>query len=98
MSKIKDREKSYDVEIFSEEDSRSVINLLPDWVKSQAKIHIKKYAHMFTKDEHELLSWLRKNNATPNPTDGRLRMKFWMEYDSVMEQNLKEINIRNVYA
>lgn len=59
--------------------------------------------HMFTNpeyfdlDERELWRKLRDDSKTPTPTDNRLRLKFWVEYDRAMAHGGR-FTIGNVLA
>lgn len=72
--------------------------LLPPKIAKLIEDHLFEHPELFDKDEQELFRHLRKDEETPNTTDHRLRLKFWMEYDRTMGLGRNEIDLNNVYA
>lgn len=76
----------------------SMLAMLPPKVGSMIEEALFTHPDLFNKSESDLFHHLRENRYTPTPSDNRLRMKFWMEYDSARAQGRKKINIENVLA
>lgn len=84
--------------IWEKEDPRALINLVPDSLAKVMDQTVFTRPELFDKDERELYKYLRSINAGPTPTDNRLRLKFWMEYDRVMSEGHSTLNMQNVVA
>lgn len=52
---------------------------------------------LFRENEHDLLKLLKSIKAAPNPTDNRLRLGFWNEYNLAVEES-RTMNMRQVFA
>lgn len=89
---------SRELSITDAENSRSIVRLVPPAVSQLFQDHIFTHEEFFNLDEKELYKRLRDTNAQPSPTDNRLRLKFWMEYDRVQDRQESQINITNVVA
>lgn len=79
-------------------DPRSVVNLVPEKVRERMQEALFEEGALFEMSEHELWKALREREATPNPTDNRLRLKFWHEYDYTQAYQLSKIDISRVIA
>lgn len=80
-----------------DEAGRSVLDLIPTGVHTAVVTAAAKRRELFFMDESTLYKTLRSDNGTgPNPTDNRLRLKFWDEYDKAQAQTSK-MNMGNVY-
>jgi hypothetical protein len=53
---------------------------------------------LFDKTEQELHAHLRELGKTPNPTDNRLRMGFWREYELAQSKGYAQINVEAAVA
>jgi hypothetical protein len=87
-----------DLSLADPKDPRSIINLVPSAVKEALDHHLFEKEELFNTDERELYKYLRANNYQPSPTDNRLRLKFWMEYDRVQERGEGQMQMVNVLA
>lgn len=91
------------VTLWDASDPRSVVNLVPERVRERLQEALFEEEALFGMSEHELFKEL-KNRSTvgvsyaPNPTDNRLRLKFWMEYDYAQAYQLSRIDINRVVA
>lgn len=83
------------ISISDKENPRSLMNILPSVVSKGIEEHLFTNPELFEKDERALWQHLRLDNKQPTPTDNRLRMKFWMEYDRAQAQGTM-ISIANV--
>lgn len=71
---------------WDETDPLSVINLVPDPLRRQLELLRRSdKAHLLDLTETDLFKALDRLNQRPNPTDNRLRVKFWLEYDRLHE-------------
>lgn len=77
---------------------RSVVNLVPERVSRAIQDAASTNPEIFNIDEKDLYKLLKDSNHQPSPTDNRLRLKFWMEYERVQERSEKQMNISNVTA
>lgn len=83
------------MDVWTRSDPRSVINLVPPAVGEAMLLAAKAKPDLFGVDERTLWNTLRLSNKCPSPTDNRLRLKFWDEYDRAQAE-LKNIIISNV--
>jgi hypothetical protein len=86
-------EPAQPVDLFTRTNERSLINLLPPEMQQLVWKAAKDREDLFKLDEREL-----KKIARPTPTDNRLRLAFWTEYNRVQEQGEKRMFMVNVYA
>ena len=88
------------VALFDEKDPRSLINLLPEVPRTriQEALFDAEAAPLFEMDELTLLRHLRENGFPPTPTDNRLRLQFWLEYDNTQQQLHKRMEMSRVFA
>lgn len=73
-------------------DPRSVINLVPDQVQASLIRAHQNASDLMALDEREL-----KKRVRPTPTDNRLRVSFWNEYNRAQE-TMKPMQMTSVYA
>lgn len=83
--------------IFEAENPHSVINKVTPAVARDFLLAKDSKPELFNLDEKQLLRTLRRDYNPPTPTDHRLRMKFWFEYDRSAEAQEK-MTMANVYA
>lgn len=83
------------VKFWDSDDPRALVNLLPDPIVRA--VENARYARptLFTMDEFTLYTTLGSEKCRPTPSDNRLRLKFWDEYDRAQATGTK-INISNV--
>jgi len=91
------------VVLWDDSDPRSVVNLVPAKVRERMQEALFEEGALFEMSEHELFRALKERSTTglsytPNPTDNRLRLKFWMEYDYCQAYQLSRIDISRVIA
>lgn len=84
--------------IWDAENPRSLQNLLNPRIREHLMDHLKNKPEYFNQDEHTMWQMLKRQKAKPNPTDHRLRIKFWMEYEYCMHFHCKSIDIARVVA
>jgi hypothetical protein len=92
------REPVVPILMWDQENPRSVINLLPEKVRERVQRALWEQEALFDRDEKDLLKALRELAAPPSPTDNRIRLKFWMEYDYCQSFHAKWIDIGRVVA
>lgn len=84
------RNKYFDIDLFSEDNPKAVINLVS-----------KKFAEAMKQVPQKLLNLSEKTLAEaikPNEKTRRLRHTFWAEYSMVMQKNSPKMKMANVYA
>lgn len=84
--------------LFDLENERSLLRLVPPTVGQAIEDAIFTNPELFDKDERDLYKHLRNDNKQPSPTDNRLRLKFWDEYDRVQSGEHKSMCMANVLA
>lgn len=84
------------IEITSD-NPRSVVNISPKSIVDAVARAMAEIPEYFELDERRLYNKLRADACTPNPTDNRLRIKFWQEYESAQEAG-RRIILGNVVA
>jgi hypothetical protein len=82
---------------FNRTEERALINIVPKGFADAILLAYGKRPELFGLEEHGLNKLLRGEKASPNPTDNRLRMKFWMEYDIAQSEG-KRMNMKSVCA
>lgn len=85
------------IDLWNRADDRALINLVPGAVSQALLTAASSRPELFGQDEQWLRKKLREENETPNATDNRLRIMFWLEYDQAQAQNRK-MNIGAVTA
>ena len=83
----------YEADLFNRENPRSVINLLPEAMQARLYAHGRDRKDLFQMNEREL-----KYTVKPTPTESRLRLAFWNEFNAVMATNSGSIVLSNVYT
>lgn len=76
----------------------SIYKLLPGPIASACAQHLALNPDLFAYDEHSLSRRLKQSKRPPNPTDNRLRLKFWLEYDMVVAGHRKQMEISQIIA
>jgi hypothetical protein len=84
--------------IWDADNPRALQNLLNRKIREHLMDHLKNKPEYFNQDEHTMWTMLKRQKAKPNPTDHRLRIKFWMEYEYCMQYHCKSIDISRVVA
>lgn len=84
--------------LFETDNERSIVNLVPKAIRTAIEEHLHTNPELFDKDERDLYKWFRKEERIPSPTDNRLRLKFWDEYDRAQAQNLPSMTMINVLS
>lgn len=84
-------------DVFQRTEPRALINLVPTQVQSAMLDAQKKEPELFGLDERDLFKKLRQSERTPSPTDNRIRLAFWMEYDSSQAEG-RDFNIAKAYS
>jgi hypothetical protein len=85
------------MDIWSRADDRSLINLVPEAVAQSLVESTQAEPELFHMDERTLLLALRQKDIPPTPTDNRLRLSFWNEYERA-QANQEKMNITTVFA
>lgn len=80
-----------------ESDGPTVLDLVPPKTAEHMRAALEKRPDLFSMDEKELKHHLRHSGLTPTPTDNRLRIMFWQEYDRAMAHE-SSMQMNNVYA
>lgn len=79
-------------DLWDRTNDRSIINLVPGKVAEAMLVAGKARPELFDLDEKAL-----KRAVSPSPTDNRLRLAFWIEYDRAQAEQ-KNMNLSNVYG
>lgn len=90
--------QTHEISTTDESNPRSVVRLVPASLSTNIKDALFEHPEFFDKDERALWTALRLANAQPTPTDNRLRLKFWMEYDRAQGTSADSMNMTNVYS
>lgn len=93
-----ENQPQYLVSIWDHENPRSLVNIVPDKVGQAMREAVAKTPDYFSLDEDKLYKLLRRENASPGPTDNRIRLKFWMEYDYAQSQGKRVMDITRIIA
>lgn len=83
---------SFGVDLWDRANDRSLVNLVPRTVAAHLEQAQASRPDLFNLDEKAL-----KRAVSPSPTDNRLRLAFWMEYDRA-QSTQKSMNITQVYS
>jgi hypothetical protein len=78
-------------ELWDDSDPRAVVNLLPPVVREHFKTAYRKSPELFHMDESTLKKRFKDHAYIPTPTDNRLRLRFWEEYDWACAQGSKMV-------
>lgn len=84
-------------DIFQRMEPRSLINLVSPQIQNAMIEAYAKVPELFGLDERDLFKRLRTEGLSPSPTDNRIRLAFWMEYDRCQSLGEK-FKSSNVYA
>ncbi len=85
-----DEEPQRDIYIWDTSNPRSIINIAPDSMRVAMNKALELNPELFSMDEVELTSHLYRNRQyRPTPTDNRIRLNFWLEYDRCQVTNQK---------
>lgn len=93
--------ESEPVVLFDREDPRALMNLLPKQVVKAVEdaLFDDKNKELFGMDELTLYKYIKQDETMSiTPTDNRLRLKFWMEYDYCQAFHTKGIDWKRVIA
>jgi len=90
-------ENQHAIDLFNRADERAIINLVPPQVQSAMLDSAKRRPDLFNLDEKSLYKTLKQEECTPTPTDNRLRLAFWMEYDRA-QTTVKDMVMTNVVS
>jgi hypothetical protein len=82
----------YVVDLFDRTNPKSVINLLPDITQAKVFSAAHDRPDLFRMGEKEL-----KKASKPTPTECRLRLAFWNEFNVAMSENSK-MTMANIFA
>jgi hypothetical protein len=82
------------VDLWTRTDPRSVINIAGDQLAEAMLTASKERPELFQLDERDLYKEMK---VKPNPTDNRLRLRFWDEYDRSQSYQ-KSMEMHLVYA
>lgn len=85
------------VDLFERTDEKSVLNLVSPQLQNAFLESSRAAPDYFGLDERDLHDKLRADGKLPSPTDNRLRLAFWLEYDRAQEREEK-MTIQNIYA
>lgn len=98
LQKINDSASSHlTIDLWDRMNDNSIINKVPPALQNHFLEASKKRPDLFGMDERDLFKKLRAEELTPSPTDNRLRIQFWLEYDRSMT-TMKRMEIMNVTA
>ncbi len=78
-------------------DPRTAINLLPKEMGENIENAARLRPDLFGRGESELYAALKSEALLPDASDSRIRMQFWLEYDSAMEEGRKMV-VGKIYA
>lgn len=82
---------------FNRADPGALINLVPPYVQKSMLETQSREPSLFGMDERALFKTLRASNRLPSPTDNRLRLGFWMEFDRSRAEG-REMAMSHVYG
>lgn len=85
------------VDLWERSEPRAMINLVPPALQQAFMTAAMGASDLFCGDERTLLKKLRESERTPTPTDNRLRLAFWMEYDRA-QSLMKNMRVDNIFA
>lgn len=86
-------EQSFEIDLDGKENPRSVINLAGDLLRSRITESMRLRPDLFRKTEKDL-----KKDCKPTPTDTRIRLAFWNEYNRVQESGAEKIDTAAIYS
>lgn len=94
---LPDKEPS-SVELWNKDDPRSVISLVSPRVAEAMIAASVARPDLFALDERSLYKKLGSEHQKISPTDNRLRVRFWDEYERAQANSQKKFRMENVYA
>jgi ribosomal protein L28 len=74
-------DKELTQEYWNSSDPRSLINLVPNKFAEAFVLAYQKSPDLFGLDQKTLQKRLKEGGKAPTPTDNRIRLAFWQEYD-----------------
>jgi hypothetical protein len=82
-------------DMWDENHPRSLVNLVPNRV-AECMLELKaNHSDYLRLDERDLFKRLQSEECEPSPTDNRLRLSFWDEYDKAQATN-RQMSMTNV--
>jgi hypothetical protein len=90
-------EETTALDLWDRTEERAVLNLVPNGVQAAFLDASRRAPDLFQRDERDLFKELRSREETPSPTDNRLRLAFWLEYDRA-QMNAKRMEMLSVYT
>lgn len=78
-----------EVSISDKDNPLSLVNMLPPAMAASLDELLFTNPEYFELDEQELYKYLKNENKQPTPTDNRLRLQFWYEYDQASRTGRK---------
>ena len=85
------------VERWDRTNERAVINMVSHDTANAMLAAAQAAPDLFGMDQRDLYLRLRNDHMLPSPTDNRLRLAFWLEYERALEAGTK-MNMQSVYA
>ncbi len=79
-------------------DGKSVISLLPKIVRERVEEAVMKIPDLVGLHERDLVKKLRRLGKSPTPTDNRIRLCFWNEYDRAQETDERMVMERILHT
>lgn len=90
------------ISLFNESNPQSLCNMVGPSVKEKLDEHQFEHPELFTQDERELMNRIRgMKGQKPHgigPTENRIRVAFWLEYDRAITSPEPKINYGRVYS
>lgn len=91
-------EKPFSVELWDSDNPRSVVNLVPEAVKAAMLRASEEMPQLFGLDDRTLWYAIKKiEGKGPSPTDNRLRLAFWNEYNRAQTLGSR-MEVTNIHA
>lgn len=85
------------MDVFDRTEDRSVLNLVPASVQACFIKAQQAHPDLFLLDEADLYKKLKPESMQPTPTDNRIRLAFWLEYERA-QQNQAPMEMAYVYG
>lgn len=82
---------------WNRDDPRALVNLVPEVASDHFFTASHKRADLFGQDERTLLKQLKEEKCAPTPTDNRLRIGFWMEYERAQSAG-RDMELSHVFG
>lgn len=77
--------------------TKNVLEMVPQGISDAYEKARQKEPHLFEMDETTLFQALRKSGRQPSPTDNRIRLSFWLEYERSKDLS-KKMAIQNIFG